>query len=805
MPQGSAKIRTFGRKEEHRKLAKVVRESASSQVSDTTNEKGWLTEAQRDFYLSPVAKGTFDRKKEHRKLAKVVEELASPQVSDTTSEKGRLTEVQRDLYLSPVDEEKSDWLSDWLTKLNIPLIEASLLESLEYQGVPLDKISVQVLDLSPGVSKQLKKANIHTIKQLSKCTEGDLLRIDHIGASRVERIKKSLTSFLDRMSGRTKLSVRLEASLLAMLEDERVPLDRISVQVLGLSARGYHALKNANINTIQQLICVESDLLSIPNIGVITRDDIRNKLISYITGSQFKQRGTLPTLNAKGSVSRTQLLNIFAQYPRCFTLEELLIFADSDSDNKSLRDILLADPRFLQLKGTDSSEEYFISKASLFQWFCHLSLRLARAKQARLSKRQVASLMSFLRIDGRWDIPPVEGIRFGKKFGFVSSAWTTNQYVFPLAHILSFMPRRLSKTTIEYVMEGVPLDRDVDLPYEYLAGELVRNGFSKLDKKSCYIIKAREGLLTGTKMTLQEVGDHLAGHITRERVRQIESKLWIRLRHPDYGRAFCAALLYKIMSKQGSLIIPQNSSDTLLISFLAKCAGAPQVEFPHTNIVVLGTTLEDVALPKFTGSFQKRFDVSFIAARLGLKRQLCLIKSDLKILAKSLVQFHRKRLTKRQKAYLALRAIGKPAHCREITEVYNSLFPREPSTEHNLHAVLSHESYGVVWIGIRSTFALKEWGYEHPTISLFDAVTEITEQKYKETGQPVPFTVIVAEMGKRRQIAKLSSLTIAAHCNPSLRRVSKDSFIPRESNKEIQEEIAAEELDRILKEFEKKM
>ncbi len=75
----------------------------------------------------------------------------------------------------------------------------------------------------------------------------------------------------------------VEAPLLARLEDENAPLDRISVQVLKLSARGYNALKNAAINTIQQLVdCTENDLLSIRNIGVTTLDDIRNKLNSYI-------------------------------------------------------------------------------------------------------------------------------------------------------------------------------------------------------------------------------------------------------------------------------------------------------------------------------------------------------------------------------------------------------------------------------------------------------------------------------------------------------------------------------------------
>jgi RNA polymerase sigma factor (sigma-70 family) len=75
----------------------------------------------------------------------------------------------------------------------------------------------------------------------------------------------------------------VDESLQAKLKEAKAPLDRCSVKVLGLSVRGYNALKNANVKTIQQLInCPESDLLSIRNIGVTTLGDIRNKLNSYI-------------------------------------------------------------------------------------------------------------------------------------------------------------------------------------------------------------------------------------------------------------------------------------------------------------------------------------------------------------------------------------------------------------------------------------------------------------------------------------------------------------------------------------------
>lgn len=498
----------------------------------------------------------------------------------------------------------------------------------------------------------------------------------------------------------------------------------------------------------------------------------------------------------------TPVLNTLAQYVRCFTLEEVTDFADSDSDTQTLEHALLADSRFVQLEERDSNQKHFISNRSLFQWFCRLSVRLARAKHIRLDKRQLALFMSSLRIDDQWNTPPTEAVQFGNQFGFVAPAYTGDQYVFPIAHILSFMSHNLSEFTTSCIIEAISLDTiDVNWAFERLALDSIQKGFSYFTENECYVIKAREGILTGKKMTLEQVGVHEG--VTRQRVNQIESKLWRRLRHPVRVRGFSTALICSVISKHGSLIVPKDSPESFLSSFLAKCVGVPQAEFPYSKKLILGASPKDVILPKSTGVITEDIDTNSIATRLESQRQLCIIGNDLKTLAENIAQFRLKRLTKRQKAYLALRAIGSPAHCSEITEFYNSLFPDQPSTEHNLHAVLSEERYGVVWIGIRSTFALKEWGYEHPSTRLFDIATQVVKERYKETTQAVPFTVIVAEIGKRRRLVNSASLVIATQCNPNLQRIGKDSFVPKEPSAEIQEEISAEELDRILREFEK--
>ena len=461
----------------------------------------------------------------------------------------------------------------------------------------------------------------------------------------------------------------------------------------------------------------------------------------------------------------THVLDVFAQYLCTFTFEELADFADSDTE--TLRHALLTDSRFVQLEDNDSNQKHFISSRSLFEWFCRLSVRLARAKQKRLDKRQLALLASSLRIDGRWDTPPNQGVQFGSTFGFVAPSYTADEYVFPIAHILSLMSHGLAEDTTRRIMEAVSADTiDVNWSFECLAQESIEKVFAHFTENECYVIKAREGILTGRKMTLEQVGVH--ERVTRQRINQIESRLWRRLRHPSRARLFSTALICSIISRQGSLIVLKNS----LESFLAKCADVPQAEFPHSRMLILGASPEDVALlPKATGVLHEDIDTDSIATRLEAQRQLCIVGKELKTLAENIAQFRRKHLTKRQRAYLALRAIGRPARCTEITEVYNSLFPDQPSTERDLHAALSDEPCGVVWIGIRSTFALKEWGYEHPSMRLFDIATEVVKEKYKETAQPVPFTVIVAEIGKRRRLVNSASLVIVTQCNPNLRSI----------------------------------
>lgn len=433
-------------------------------------------------------------------------------------------------------------------------------------------------------------------------------------------------------------------------------------------------------------------------------------------------------------------LDQLASWPQAFTLGELLDVVGSDLDPARLREALLEDSRFICLRSGSPDEDRFILDSTLLRWFYNLNVRLAQAGQFRLSERQVALLLSHLRREGRWEVPPGEAVRLGRALGFISPAYTAGQYVFPWARILSFLPPPLLCPATD-VLRNFLEQRPWKQPLGQLLQETLQEGFAQFNPRVVQVVKARTGLLTGTRMTLKQVSFDL-GLTTRERVRQLENKFWDKLRcfkeqrwesfreawlrgHRETPRfcSFCdakrwrpflTALLCDFMEESGSLIVPDRSPKAALRQFLACCCGIPYVDLSPMGLSVLTASAKPLAFLESADWFPDELDADAIARRVEAEGQVPLVDSDVKVLAGTVAQFRRNRLHRAQRVYLTLRAIGRPAHYSQIAEVYNSLFPEHPSTEHNLHAVLNREQYGVVWIGARGMFALKEWGYKRP-------------------------------------------------------------------------------------------
>ena len=132
------------------------------------------------------------------------------------------------------------------------------------------------------------------------------------------------------------------------------------------------------------------------------------------------------------------------------------------------------------------------------------------------------------------------------------------------------------------------------------------------------------------------------------------------------------------------------------------------------------------------------------------------------------------------------------------------LWPDQFLSERNIHSACTQKKQGIVWIGIKGTYALKEWGYEQPSMTLFESVCDIVRRKYKETSKPVFLEIINSELGKYRRIINPTSILFAAYCNPSLKRVGRSSFIPKQDDVDDKEGISLNELDRIFREFQEK-
>lgn len=320
-------------------------------------------------------------------------------------------------------------------------------------------------------------------------------------------------------------------------------------------------------------------------------------------------------------------------------------------------------------------------------------------------------------------------------------------------------------------------------------------------ERAITIIKRRTGLVSEVPETLEQIGDDLG--LTRERVRQIEKSFYKKLiGHPNYLTSFMKGLFSRLIQKKGSLII---SADDSGIRFIAKCMNIPQIEFLDAELVILGYETLPSSLSSSLNfcNWQEMIDEDNIANIIESEGKLLLSHDDLIFICRKVARIRRHRLTKRQRVYLSLRAIGKPSHYSVVTKEYNRMFPDQTSIEHNIHAILGMEQYGIVWVGSKGMYGLEEWGCQRPGKGLFESVKEIVEERYKLTGKEVNFDFILVEMGKYRQFLNPSSLLFALHLNPGLQRVSKNSFIPKEDEDQRDDKIIDEKLDEVLQEFEK--
>lgn len=312
------------------------------------------------------------------------------------------------------------------------------------------------------------------------------------------------------------------------------------------------------------------------------------------------------------------------------------------------------------------------------------------------------------------------------------------------------------------------------------------------------IIARRFGLFD-RRETLEQIGELLG--ITRERVRQLEKAVVIRLKlaaeqgqlpHLTEVQAVFAEHLVamggagRIAELTGRLTTDNNRLDQARVSFLAELS--PDLAVIEDN----DHFYHAVGLSKLHNEKQMKDAVAKIIEAIKLINEpVAIAKIAEKVgdkdpkhtqalasTSKSLATLNgRWGLTKwpmvnpkniRDKIYVILKENGKQMHFNEIAAaIKDSSFKRKDVTTQAIHNELIKDKRFVL-IG-RGIYALKEWGYEKGTVA--DVITDVLK-KHKE---PMHRDDIVKEVLKSRYV-KETTILLNLQGKPQFKRVAKATY-----------------------------
>lgn len=497
-----------------------------------------------------------------------------------------------------------------------------------------------------------------------------------------------------------------------------------------------------------------------------------------------------------------KLLDRYVSFPRFLTITELSNLADNSVRIEYIEKLIIKDNRFIQIRDEADNGIVFISQKSLLNWFSSLNYDLSRVGIHRLSSQKIAQLLNLIRNDGRWIKPPNEIMNFVEKYGLVAQAWCSEQYIFPLSKIMASLTVSAVRILYDFLLSIENWDSFISKD----PSKLLLENLKFIDQRTLHIVFEREELLDGYKKTLEAIGKEY--RVTRERIRQIEQKFWKRVLHPGRTKIFIEPFLCDFLKRRGSMIINLKNNEALWRVFISKCVKIP-TEMLYGSVILLASYPKEIFyFNEPIGLFTKNVSVEALANKIDLRISPCFSHQELlslcQLVKEELVEEidkKKKKLTKIKKVFYSLKKIGKPSHYSEVYERYLKLFPEDIITEHSVHTTLSRQIYGVVWIGVRGTFALEEWGYQRPKKTLFETTFEIVKTIYQKNKRPVSLGVITCELGKYRKIVNYASLYFATYFNKKLKCVHKDHFIPKKLARSKSFKSEGQALDKVLRDF----
>lgn len=313
------------------------------------------------------------------------------------------------------------------------------------------------------------------------------------------------------------------------------------------------------------------------------------------------------------------------------------------------------------------------------------------------------------------------------------------------------------------------------------------------------IITRRFGLYE-RRETLEQIGELLG--ITRERVRQLEKAILIRIKMsaergelPDVTAT--EKVMIRTLSDMGRVARIQDLTDTLLgkkgdarerahIAFIAELA-------PHLTVInETDNYYHGVGIAEYGNEKKIRSEVDTIVKTIKANKEPLSLDAlhdklphehpnhvrALASLSKHLASLRDMwGLTKwptvnpkniRDKIFVILSEAGKPLHFSEIAEsIKDSDFNRKDVTTQAIHNELIKDKRFVL-IG-RGIYALDSWGYSKGTVA--DTIADVL----KKSNEPLHRDEIVRRVLKSRQV-KETTILLNLQSKPQFKRVAKATY-----------------------------
>jgi hypothetical protein len=329
--------------------------------------------------------------------------------------------------------------------------------------------------------------------------------------------------------------------------------------------------------------------------------------------------------------------------------------------------------------------------------------------------------------------------------------------------------------------------------------QLVSDVLATIEREREREIVARRFGLFDRKETLEQIGEMLG--ITRERVRQLEKSVVIRLKATaeqgniphiaDFQTKVLELLreigdVARVSTLTAKISEDANREEQARVAFLSQlCPNLVVIneDDNYYHSVGIKQTHDEKALkaqvakvidaikqlgePKTIEEVAKAAtieDVKHAAALASVSKQLATLNGRWGLVKWPMV--NPKNI--RDKIYVILKENGKHMHFNEIAgAIKDSDFKRKDVTTQAIHNELIKDKRFVL-IG-RGIYALKEWGYEKGTVA--DIITEVL----KDSGEPLHRDEIVKRVLKSRFV-KETTILLNLQGKPQFKRVAKATY-----------------------------